>query len=62
MDCALLVGPQFPNDREAEKELVAGLPFLDVSLVDQADFDYFATRFFAFDRLGEEKGLIEVIE
>ena len=61
VDCALLMGAVFPMDSAAEKELRKGLPFLDVSLVDQADFDYFINGFFAFDRLRKEKGLIEVI-
>ncbi len=61
VDCVLLMGTVFPLDSPAEKELRKGLPFLDVSLVDQADFDYFINGFFAFDRLRKEKGLIEVI-
>jgi hypothetical protein len=61
VDCVLLVGAGFPGDSAAEKELRAGLPFLDVSLVDQADFDYFVQRFFAWDRGRNEKGMIEVI-
>jgi hypothetical protein len=61
VDCVLLVGPDFPKDSSAEKELIKGLPFLDVSLADQADFDYFVSRFFAFDRARDEKGMIEVI-
>jgi len=61
VDCALLVGPDFPRDSAAEKELNKGLPFLDVALVDQADFDYFVQRFFVRDRMRQEKGMIEVI-
>lgn len=61
VDCVLLIGPDFPKDPAAEKELLAGLPFLDVSLVDQADFEYFVNRFFAMDRTRRDKGMIEVI-
>jgi hypothetical protein len=61
VDCVLLVGPGFPVDPAAERELREGLPFLEASLVDQADFDYFVTRFFAFDRTRQPKGMIEVI-
>ena len=61
VDCVLLIGPDFPKDRAAESELLKGFPFLDVALVDNADFDYFANRFFAFDRNREPKGVIEVI-
>jgi hypothetical protein len=61
VDCALLAGPQFPKDAAAEKDLLQGLPFLDVSLLDEADFDYFVNRFFALDRSYQQKGMIEVI-
>lgn len=61
VDCVLLIGPEFPKNSAAEQELRRGLPFLDVALVDQADFDYFVERFFSLDRLRQEKGMIEVI-
>lgn len=61
VDCALLIGPGFPRDSDAEAELLAGLPFLDLSLVDAVDFGYFVNRFFAFDRHRDAKGMVEVI-
>ena len=61
VDCVVLVGPGFPRDAAAEAELLQGLPFLDVSLVDEHDFEFFTNRFFAFDRSREEKGMIEVV-
>lgn len=61
VDCVLLIGSDFPKDRAAESALLKGLPFLDVALVDQVDFDYFVNRFFAFDRVRQAKGMIEVI-
>lgn len=61
VDCALLIGPGFPKDSDAETELLSGFPFLDLSIVDAADFGYFVNRFFAFDRLRDAKGMIEVI-
>jgi hypothetical protein len=61
VDCVLLMGSDFPKDRAAERELLRGLPFVDLELVDQADFDYFVNRFFAFDRARAPKGLIEVV-
>ncbi len=61
VDCVLLIGPDFPKDRAAESELLKGLPFLDVALADPADFDYFVNRFFAFGRVREPKGMIEVV-
>lgn len=60
VDCVLLVPSDFPKDAAAEEELLKGLPFLDVALVDQTDFDYFVKRFFTLDRLYQGKGMIEV--
>lgn len=60
VDCVLLMGSDFPKDRAAEGELLKGLPFLDLNLVDQVDFDFFVHHFFAFDRMRNAKGMIEV--
>jgi hypothetical protein len=40
--------------------LEAGLPFLEIELVDRVDFDRFVNRFFATDRRHAAKGMIEV--
>lgn len=61
VDCVLLFGPRFPLNADAEKELRDGLPFLDIALVESADFDFFVNRFFVKDRQLREKGMIEVI-
>jgi hypothetical protein len=61
VDCVLLIGPGASKDPAAEDELLQGLPFLDISLVGQKDFDYFVNRFFAVDRMLRSKGMIEVI-
>lgn len=61
VDCVLLVSPGTSPDPLAEDELLQGLPFLDISLVGQKDFDYFVNRFFAFDRMSRTKGMIEVL-
>jgi hypothetical protein len=60
VDCVLLIEPGSHGDQEAEDELLQGLPFLDISMVGQPDFDYFINRFFALDRKQESKGMIEV--
>lgn len=62
VDGVLLVEPDFPKDPSAENELLKGLPFLDVGLVDAEEFDYFVNRFFAFDRVRQKKGMIEVVQ
>ena len=61
VDCVLLVGSDFPKDPIAEKELLKGLPFIDIALARQADFDEFVGEVFAADRLGSPKGMIELI-
>ena len=60
VDCAILIGPDFPKDTIAEEELQMGLPFLDIEIAYEADFDFLVTRFFATDRRTLAKGMIEV--
>lgn len=62
VDCVLLIGAGFPSDETAEAELVAGLPFLELSLVNQGDFDLLVDEFFATDRQSVGKGMVEVIQ
>jgi len=62
VDCVLLIRAGFPKDKAAEAELLAGLPFLEIHLVNQADFDLLVERFFATDRHSVPKGMVEVIE
>jgi len=40
----------------------AGLPFLEMSLVNQADFDLLVEKFFGTDRQSVPKGMVEVIQ
>ena len=61
VDYLLLIGRGFPADPIAEAELNAGLPFLDLALAGQADFDEFVGEVFAADRSGTPKGIIEII-
>jgi len=61
VDCVLLFEPGQRRDRSAIKQLRNGLPFLEISLVDQTGFDDLVNFFFATDRLGSSKGMIEVI-
>jgi hypothetical protein len=60
VDCVLLIGAGFPADHDAEAELLKGVPFLDIHLVDEEEFGEFVGDFFAEDRLGRPKGMIEV--
>ncbi|NOX56992.1 MAG: hypothetical protein GXP27_21635 [Planctomycetes bacterium] len=61
VDCVLLVGPGFPQDRAAEHELLAGLPFLDLFLVGEAEFRLLVNQFFATDRRSVPKGMVEIV-
>ncbi|MCC7291426.1 MAG: hypothetical protein IT449_05105 [Phycisphaerales bacterium] len=60
VDCALLLAADYPRDAAAAEELVNGLPFLEILRVEQAEFDRLIHRFFATDRHGLGKGMIEV--
>jgi len=61
VDCVLLFGPGTGRGRSALRQLRNGLPFLSIALVDQNGFDELVNDFFATDRLGIQKGMIEVI-
>ena len=61
VDCLLLIGTGPTIDQAAEGELLKGLPFLDILLVRQQEFEYFVNRFFAVDRSWSAKGMVEVI-
>ena len=61
VDCVLLAAAGKPKDAQAFRELRAGLPFLDISIVRSAQrFDEYTGNIFAHDRSGTPKGMIEV--
>jgi hypothetical protein len=60
VDCVLLASECSPLP-SAERELLQGLPFLDIALVGPDDFDQLVKVMFASDRFVVPKGLIEVI-
>ncbi len=61
VDCVLLIGTDFPRDVEAESELLAGLPFLELSLVNEADFRLLVNAIFATDQHSVDKGMVEIV-
>ena len=61
VDCVLLMEANFPDDKEAERQLREGLPFLDIEMADRLTFAFYCDRFYATDRLDVSKGLIEVL-
>ena len=60
VDCVLLIGVDFPRDAAAEAELLAGLPFINLELVDAEAFQQFTESIFATDRDLTPKGMVEV--
>ena len=60
VDCALLLAADYPRDAAASEELVKGLPFLEILRVEQHEFVRLVHRFFATDRHGLGKGMIEI--
>lgn len=60
IDCVLLQGPEFPSDLAADAELWAGLPFIQLVVVSQKDFDLYVNLIYATDRRGIGKGMVEV--
>src|SRR5207249_693678 len=60
VDCVLLIGSGFPLDPGAEAELLAGLPFINMELVDPEAFRQFTERTYATDRNLVPKGMLEV--
>lgn len=61
VDCALLLGKDFPRDREAAAELKEELPFLQTDLLTEEYFEYYIDAIFGTDRQGVAKGMIEVL-
>ena len=61
VDCVLLIGEGFPRDETAEAELLGGLPFINMELVDREGFEQFTQKTFATDRNLVPKGMIEVM-
>jgi hypothetical protein len=61
VDCALLIGPDYPTDAAADAELQQGLPFIHAEFLTEQAFAAFVSAFFGTDRGGVAKGVIEVL-
>jgi hypothetical protein len=61
VDCVLLGESGFPRDIEAEGNIINGLPFLEIQIVNQEGFDFFVETVFATDRDTIPKGMVEII-
>ena len=60
VDCVLLAADSL-LDADAEQELLQGLPFLEILLVDHEEFSELVSVTFATDRFGIAKGMVEVL-
>jgi hypothetical protein len=61
VDCALLIGGNYPSDKSADAELQQGLPFIHAEFLTQEAFEGFVGTFFGTDRRGVAKGVLEVL-
>ena len=60
VDCALSIGPSFPEDKEAEAELLAGFPFLEDLKWSRISAPIQVETFVATDRHRHHMAMIEV--
>jgi hypothetical protein len=61
VDCALLTGNNYIETAAPVQRLRRGLPFLEIKIVNSADYTWFASVMFASDRAMIPKGVIEVV-
>jgi hypothetical protein len=61
VDCVVLIASDESHDQAALEEIAGGLPFLDLQLVEQSDFEMLVNQFFATDRQSRPKGVVELI-
>lgn len=61
VDCVLLAAPSHARNLAAEREILNGLPFLEIELVRQDAFDFLVDTIFATDRKHIFKGVVEVL-
>ncbi len=62
IDCALLIGDDYPKDSIADAELQNVLPFVQASLLTDLAFRHYVTDRYATDRRGIPKGVVEVLK
>ena len=60
VDCVLLQGPAYRTGSDAATELRQGLPFLELKVVNEPDYHFFADTIYGTDREWTPKGVIEV--
>jgi hypothetical protein len=61
VDCALMIGKNSLRDPAVEAELLAGLPFIEMHLLESGLFERFVEKIYATDRALCPKGMIEIV-
>jgi hypothetical protein len=61
VDCVALQGPSYSAISTEAAELRQGLPFIELKVVAQIDYDRFRDVLFASDRAMIDKGVVEVM-
>jgi hypothetical protein len=61
VDCLLLIDDSYPRNIVVDQEIRKGIPFLEIHLVKEDDFDFFTRMIYASDRLLVAKGMVEVV-
>ncbi|HEY3245997.1 MAG TPA: hypothetical protein VGM03_21860 [Phycisphaerae bacterium] len=61
VDCVLLLRRGRLRERAARRVLAKGLPYLEIAIVRPREFDRMINVYFATDRYGAAKGMVEVI-
>ena len=60
VDVVLLQSPAYEPDSTAAADLTAGLPFLEIKIVAEEEYRFFAEKMFASDRDMIPKGILEI--
>ena len=61
VDCVLLQGPKYRSRSVQAAQLRKGLPFVELRIVRQPEYDFYRDQFYASDRDMIPKGVIEVL-
>lgn len=62
VDCVVLIDETYPWDVAADITLAEGLPFLQLELLFQSDFDSMVNDVYGTDRDATPKGVVELIQ
>jgi hypothetical protein len=61
VDCALLIGSDYPLAKAADEELQDGLPFIQAVFLTQDAFEYHVAIIYGTDRDLVPKGVVEIV-